>query len=67
MKAVQRTTFGVDKNLYGVSRQVTVSGVLAFAHVFAALRGGKGDQRQNRLNSSPAGVPLLRPISIQMR
>jgi hypothetical protein len=44
MKAVQRTIFGVDKNLYGVSGQVTAPGVLAFANVFAALRDGKGDQ-----------------------
>jgi hypothetical protein len=30
----------VDKNLYGVSAQVTASGVLAFGHIFAALQGG---------------------------
>jgi len=40
IKAVQLASFGVDKNLYGVSAQVTASGVLAFGHVFAALRGG---------------------------
>ena len=40
IKAVQPAAFGVDKNLYGVSGQVTAPGVLAFAHIFAALRGG---------------------------
>jgi hypothetical protein len=33
----------VDKNLFGVSGQVTAPGVLAFGHIFAALRVGKGD------------------------
>jgi hypothetical protein len=32
--------FGVDKNLYGVSSQVTASGVLAFGHIFGELPGG---------------------------
>jgi hypothetical protein len=40
LKAVHRVTSGVDKNLYGVSGQVTAPGVLAFGHIFAALRGG---------------------------
>jgi hypothetical protein len=39
---VQRPTFGVDNNLYGVSGQVTASGVLAFGHIFAALSAGYG-------------------------
>ncbi|WP_424747428.1 hypothetical protein [Mycobacterium sp.] len=30
----------MDKNLYGVSGQVTASGVLAFGHIFAALHAG---------------------------
>jgi hypothetical protein len=34
----------VDKNLYGVSGQVTVPGVLAFRHIFAALRPGNTDR-----------------------
>jgi hypothetical protein len=32
----------VDNNLFGVSGQVTVSGVLVFSQIFAALRPGKG-------------------------
>jgi hypothetical protein len=40
LRAVQPGTFDVDKNLYGVSGQVTAPGVLAFDHIFAALRGG---------------------------
>jgi hypothetical protein len=40
IRAVQPGTFDVDKNLYGVSGQVTAPGVLAFDHIFAALRGG---------------------------
>jgi hypothetical protein len=39
--AIQRPKFGVDKNLYGVSGQVTAPGVLAFGHIFTELRGGK--------------------------
>jgi hypothetical protein len=42
MKAIQRETFGVDNNLFGVSGQVTAPGVLAFSQIFAALRAGKG-------------------------
>jgi hypothetical protein len=34
----------VDKNLFGVSPQVTVSGVLAFGHIFATLRAGYDDR-----------------------
>jgi len=30
----------VDKNLVGVSGQVTAPGVLPFGQIFAALRGG---------------------------
>jgi hypothetical protein len=41
IKAIQRETFRVDKNLFGVSRQVTAPGVLAFGQIFAALRAGK--------------------------
>jgi hypothetical protein len=40
IRAVQLTAFGVDKNLYGVSAQVTASGVLAFGRIFAELRAG---------------------------
>jgi hypothetical protein len=32
----------VDKNLYGVSPQVTAPGVLAFGQIFAALSPGNG-------------------------
>jgi hypothetical protein len=42
ISAVQHHTIGVDKNLFGVSPQVTVSGVLAFGHIFATLRVGYG-------------------------
>jgi hypothetical protein len=41
LSAIQRHTFDVDKNLFGVSGQVTVPGVLAFGQIFAALRVGK--------------------------
>jgi len=44
LSAIQRGKFSVDKNLYGVSGQVTAPGVLAFGHIFAALRPGKGDR-----------------------
>lgn len=46
--AIQRHEIRVDKNLYGVSGQVTVPGVLAFRHIFAALRPG---------NTGPSGGP----------
>jgi hypothetical protein len=39
--AIQRHEFRVDKNLYGVSGQVTTPGVLAFGHIFSELRAGK--------------------------
>ena len=39
--AIQRHEIRVDKNLYGVSGQVTAPGVLAFGQIFAALRAGK--------------------------
>ncbi len=42
INALTRGAFGVDKNLFGVSGQVTASGVLAFRQIFAALRAGKG-------------------------
>jgi hypothetical protein len=42
INALTRRAFGVDKNLFGVSGQVTASGVLAFSQIFAALRAGKG-------------------------
>jgi len=32
----------VDKNLFGVSAQVTVPGVLAFGQILAELRAGNG-------------------------
>jgi hypothetical protein len=43
IRAVQHRTIDVDKNLLGVSGQVTVSGVLAFSRIFATLRAGYGD------------------------
>ena len=41
INALTRGGFGVEKNLFGVSGQVTASGVLAFSQIFAALRAGK--------------------------
>lgn len=43
--AIQRHEIRVDKNLYGVSGQVTAPGVLAFHRVFPALRAGKSPGR----------------------
>jgi len=42
INALTRGDFGVEKNLFGVSGQVTASGVLAFSQIFAALRAGNG-------------------------
>jgi hypothetical protein len=41
INALTRGAFGVDRNLFGVSGQVTVSGVLAFSQIFATLHAGK--------------------------
>ncbi len=41
INALTRGDFGVEKNLFGVSGQVTAPGVLAFGQIFAALRAGK--------------------------
>ncbi len=49
INALTRGDFGVEKNLLGVSDQVTASGVLAFSQIFAALRAGK--------EVNPHGVP----------
>jgi hypothetical protein len=43
ISVVQHRPIGVDKNLFGVSSQVTVSGVLAFSHIFTTLSAGYGD------------------------
>lgn len=43
--AIERHEIRVDKNLYGVSGQVTAPGVLAFGGVFPALRAGKEPRR----------------------
>ncbi len=43
--AIQRHQISVDKNLYGVSGQVTVPGVLAFRDIFPALRAGNAGRR----------------------
>jgi hypothetical protein len=43
IRTVQRDTYGVDNNLFGVSVQVTASGVLVFGQIFAALSAGNGD------------------------
>lgn len=40
----------MDKNLFGVSLQVTAPGVLAFGDVFRALRQGNGDPRNGPRN-----------------
>jgi hypothetical protein len=42
INALTRGVFGVDRNLFGVSGQVTAPGVLAFNQIFATLRVGKG-------------------------
>lgn len=44
IRAIQRHKVGVDKNLYGVSGQVTAPGVLVFSQIFGALQAGKGDR-----------------------
>jgi hypothetical protein len=49
LKAIQRETIGVDKNLSGVSGQVTASGVLAFSQIFAALRAGNAARADSTL------------------
>jgi hypothetical protein len=49
LKAIQREIIGVDKNLSGVSGQVTASGVLAFGQIFAALRAGNGARADSTL------------------
>ena len=41
INALTHGGFGVDKNLFGVSGQVTAPGVLAFSQIFTALRAGK--------------------------
>jgi hypothetical protein len=40
LSVIQRGVFCVDKNLYGVSAQVTAPGVLAFGQILTALRRG---------------------------
>jgi hypothetical protein len=42
IRTVQRDTYRVDNNLFGVSAQVTASGVLVFGQIFAALSSGNG-------------------------
>ena len=44
INALTRGDFGVEKNLFGVSGQVTAPGVLAFGQIFGALRAGKDAQ-----------------------
>lgn len=60
IRAIQRDTFGVDKNLCGVSPQVTASGVLAFGQIFATLSPGNGvsppGQEINSLRFLPATI-----------
>jgi hypothetical protein len=58
INAVQRGGFGVDKNLYGVSRQVTAPGVLVFGHIFGELSAGKEcpEKRSHRLFARTAGL-----------
>jgi hypothetical protein len=45
IRKVQRDRLCVDNNLFGVSGQVTVSGVLVFGQIFATLSTGN-DVRQ---------------------
>jgi hypothetical protein len=43
ISVVQQGRIRVDSNLFGVSGQVTVPGVLAFSRIFATLSGGYDD------------------------
>jgi hypothetical protein len=47
INAIQRDTYCVDNNLFGVSGQVTASGVLVFGQIFDALSAGNGKQRES--------------------
>lgn len=46
LTAIQRDAVCVDKNLFGVSSQVTAPGVLAFRHIFLTLRPGEDTRPQ---------------------
>lgn len=50
IRAIQRDACSVDKNLYGVSPQVTAPGVLAFGQIFAALSPGNGGDARGTLD-----------------
>jgi hypothetical protein len=50
IRKVQRDSLCVDNNLFGVSSQVTVSGVLVFGQIFAALSPGNGGLQVGRAN-----------------
>jgi hypothetical protein len=45
IKKVQRDSLCVDNNLFGVSGQVAVSGVLVFGQIFTALSTGNGGRQ----------------------
>jgi hypothetical protein len=58
----------VDNNLSGVSRQVTVSGVLSFGQILAALRAGKERPPQTPLEEfarTRAGQSAVKPPARQ--
>lgn len=46
VNGIQRDAVCVDKNLFGVSSQVTAPGVLAFRHIFLTLRPGEDTRPQ---------------------
>lgn len=46
LTAIQRDAVCVDKNLFGVSSQVTAPGMLAFRHIFLTLRPGEDTRPQ---------------------
>ena len=58
LSVIHTCAFCVDKNLFGVSGQVTVSGVLAFGQILAALRPVNEVRTGDDVgNSSPARRP----------
>jgi hypothetical protein len=49
IRKVQRVGLCVDNNLFGVSAQVTVSGVLVFGQIFAALSTGNSGRQVSQV------------------
>jgi len=48
ISVLQQGTIGVDKNLFGVSAQVTAPGVLVFGQIFRTLRAGNQGRVEHR-------------------